>query len=88
MYAHETLGDNPSVSPEEGTRVSPSHYSRYAIEPIDFISLNNIGFEAGNVIKYVTRYDAKNGLEDLQKARRYLDFLIAKEQGQRPSEVE
>jgi Protein of unknwon function (DUF3310). len=72
---------------KDSESTSPEHYSRYAIEPIDFISLNNIGFEAGNVIKYITRYDAKNGLEDLQKARKYLDFLIAKEEGRNPSSV-
>lgn len=66
---------------------SPEHYSRFNIEPIDFISANKLGFEAGNVIKYVCRYDAKAGLEDLKKARKYLDFLIAREEGRKPSEV-
>ena len=34
------------------------------------------GFYKGNIIKYVTRYQDKNGTEDLQKARTYLDRLI------------
>lgn len=54
----------------------PSHYARYAIEPITFIVANKLDFPTGNVIKYVLRQDAKNGLEDLRKARRYLDIMI------------
>ena len=54
----------------------PSYYSRFTIQPIDFISANKIDFLAGNVIKYVCRYDAKNGVEDLKKAKVYLEKLI------------
>ena len=39
---------------------------------------NNLSFAVGNIIKYVCRYDKKNGLEDIQKARQYLDFLEEK----------
>lgn len=59
--------------------VSPNHYSRYAIQPITFLSANHIGFLEGNIIKYVCRYDAKNHVEDLLKARAYLDALIERE---------
>lgn len=55
----------------------PGHYTRFVIEPIKFIHENDLGFMEGNVIKYVCRWDAKNGIEDLKKARRYLDMLIA-----------
>lgn len=56
----------------------PAHYRRFSIEPIRFIMENHLPFWAGNVIKYVCRWDAKNGLEDLKKARRYLDMQIRK----------
>lgn len=56
--------------------ISPNHYARFKIQPIEFIEENGIGFFEGNVIKYVCRYDAKNGLEDLKKARSYLDRMI------------
>ncbi|MFC6290646.1 DUF3310 domain-containing protein [Levilactobacillus angrenensis] len=39
-----------------------------------------VGFMVGNVIKYVVRYQGKNGLEDLYKARTYLDRLIQHEE--------
>jgi len=67
--------------------ISPDHYSRFVIEPIDFIEMNNLGFAAGNVIKYVCRADAKNGREDLEKALRYIEFMMAKEEGLLPSEA-
>jgi hypothetical protein len=53
----------------------PSHYARWAIEPIRFIAENKLDFERGNAIKYLMRCDAKNGLEDLAKARRYIDMF-------------
>lgn len=55
---------------------SPTHYSRFPIQPIDFIAENKLNFLAGNIIKYVCRYDAKNGVEDLEKAKVYLEKLI------------
>ena len=64
---------------EEG--VSPEHYSRWKFEPITFIMENNIPYAVGNVIKYVMRYDSKDGLKDLKKARRYIDMLIEQEYG-------
>lgn len=53
-----------------------THYKQCVIEPIQYIEANNIGFHAGNVIKYVTRAEKKDGIEDLKKARWYLDRLI------------
>jgi len=53
-----------------------NHYTAHGIEPIDYIVANQMNFLEGNVIKYVTRYKLKNGLEDLQKAQQYLTWLI------------
>jgi len=61
--------------------VSPEHYSRWKFEPITFIMANNLPYVIGNVIKYVMRYDSKDGLKDLKKARRYIDMLIEQEYG-------
>ena len=55
------------------------HYRKLAIQPVEFIHKNRIGFCAGNVIKYVSRYQTKNGLGDLRKAQHYLELLIAME---------
>lgn len=56
-----------------------SHYKKMAIQPIDFIFFNNIPFIEGNIIKYILRHRKKNGLEDLKKAKHYLEILIEKE---------
>lgn len=58
----------------------PAHYTSGGIECIDCIKAalgeNFMGFLIGNVIKYAYRYRNKNGLEDLKKARWYLDRAI------------
>lgn len=59
----------------------PAHYSRFKIEPIYFAEENGLGFLQSSILKYILRYPFKNGVEDLLKARRCLDMLIAKEQG-------
>ena len=56
----------------------PPHYKAGGIETIDFIEAKKLGYNLGNVVKYVSRADLKvNKLEDLQKARWYLDREIS-----------
>ena len=57
----------------------PKHYTNGDIEPIDYINGNNMDYLEGNIIKYISRYKLKNGLEDLEKARFYLNMLIERE---------
>lgn len=71
-----------SIIPYDGKNPPPltvqhggSHY-KLPIQPIEYIMKNNLSYAQGNVIKYVTRYRDKNGLEDLKKAKHYIDFLI------------
>ena len=55
----------------------PAHYQGAAgLEAIDVIEAFDLGFCLGNVVKYVLRHGKKNGLEDLRKARWYLDREI------------
>lgn len=53
-----------------------THYKSLKIQPWDYIAANKLGYFEGCVIKYVTRHEAKAGLEDLKKARHFLDKLI------------
>lgn len=59
---------------------NPSHYANTGkIQPIEYINDHNLNFNRGNVIKYVSRAghkDPNKELEDLEKARQYLDFEI------------
>lgn len=59
-----------------------SHYTQHKIQPVCFIGENRLDFLAGNVIKYVSRYNLKNGVEDLRKAQHYLTMLIQRESGE------
>ena len=59
----------------------PQHYSRWKIQPVQFIVENEIPYAEGNVIKYVSRYNLKNTdpklqLQDLEKAQWYLNDLV------------
>lgn len=59
-------------------QVGGSHY-KSSIDPDKYIAANNLNFREGNIIKYVTRWRKKGGVEDLRKARDYLNRLIAQE---------
>jgi hypothetical protein len=57
----------------------PPHYTKGGIETIDFIEAKELGYNLGNVVKYITRADHKGDKhEDLCKARWYLNREIAK----------
>jgi hypothetical protein len=62
---------------EPQEQVGGTHYSDKAIQPIDYIDANNLGFYEANCVKYITRYKDKNGLEDLEKCAWYVNRLIA-----------
>jgi hypothetical protein len=57
-------------------QVGGDHYKGKVVQPWDFIAANGLGFFEGNVVKYVTRWKDKGGVQDLHKARHYLDKLI------------
>lgn len=79
----------PSTSIPVGAnsrQVGGDHYKKMKIQPWDlFSSIFNldeqIGFYLGNVYKYLMRYDSKNGVEDLMKAKHYLEKLIEVKRG-------
>ena len=56
--------------------ITPSHYKQGKIEVIEFILDQKLSYLEGNVIKYISRYKNKNGLEDLKKAPWYLNKAI------------
>ena len=57
-------------------QVGGDHYSKLAIQPFEFAMRN--GFDPGQtlVLRYITRYKDKNGIEDLRKARHVIDLMI------------
>ena len=61
---------------EKQETINPNHYKQGSIEVIDYILDQKFNYMEGNVIKYVSRYKKKNGLEDLKKAQWYLQKLM------------
>lgn len=68
----------PIAAPDgaNAVQVAGSHYKSKAIQPWDYIASNKLGYFEGNVVKYVSRWKDKGGVEDLRKARHYLEKLI------------
>ena len=56
--------------------INPDYYKKGKIEVTDFIIDQQLSFIEGNIIKYVTRYKDKSGIQDLRKCRWYIDKLI------------
>ncbi len=61
-------------------QVGGTHYKDMPIQPVEFIHRNGIGFCEGAAIKYLARWRAKGGLQDLRKARHFIDLLIEMEE--------
>ncbi len=57
-------------------QVAGDHYAKREIQPIDYIMSNRLDFCEGCVVKYITRWRDKGGIDDLYKARHYIEFLI------------
>jgi len=58
-----------------------SHYKDMAIQPVEYIQANRIGYLSGNVIKYASRYQSKGGAEDIKKAIHYCQLILEMEYG-------
>lgn len=58
------------------TQIGGDHYKAKSIQPWDYIAANQLGYFEGNIVKYVSRWQDKGGVNDLEKARHYLDKLI------------
>jgi hypothetical protein len=52
------------------------HYRTMAIQPIEYILKNELGYMEANVVKYVSRHKSKNGAEDIKKAIHYLEMIL------------
>jgi hypothetical protein len=59
---------------------SPTHYTQGSMEVIEAIEGLTLDYHEGTVLKYIARWKYKNGLEDLRKARWFIDRLIMLEE--------
>lgn len=71
------------MSDENKNQVGGQHYKKLVIQPWDYIIKNGLGYMEGSIIKYITRWRDKHKdkpLEDLYKARHFLNKLIEEEE--------
>jgi len=72
------------ITRADDMQVGGNHYKDKSIQPWDYIIANDLGYLEGNVVKYVSRWKNKNGIEDLKKAQHYLAKLIEVANGRNP----
>ena len=72
----EHYGEIKPKSDPLDIQIGGGHYKDLTIQPIEYIHANSLGFAEGSVIKYVSRWRFKNGIQDLEKARHFIDMLI------------
>jgi hypothetical protein len=75
LYGEDGMED---IGDPLSRQVAGSHYKR-AHQPWEIIDEWELCYYSGNVLKYLLRYKYKNGVEDLEKAKHYLEYLIKKE---------
>ena len=76
----ETQTYNPLIAQEGG-----GHYKNRGIQPLEYTMKNNLSFCEGNVVKYISRYKSKNGVEDLAKVIHYALLSAYEEYGEQGS---
>lgn len=58
------------------SEINHSHYKQGGIQPIDYIESNDLNFNEGSIVKYVTRWCFKNGAQDICKIVHYALLLL------------
>lgn len=66
------------------TQCGGDHYKDRAIQPIEYIHANGLPFIEGSIVKYITRWRDKGGVQDLEKIKHYVDLLIELEGEKKP----
>lgn len=80
QHKEETKLYNPLIAQEGG-----GHYKNRGIQPLEYTMKNNLSFCEGNVVKYISRYKSKNGIEDLAKVIHYALLASYEEYGEQGS---
>lgn len=78
----ETTTPKPATSSAYDHQEGGSHYNNFPIQPAYYNIFNGIPWAEGEVIKYVSRWRTKGGVQDLKKARHICDMLIEFHEGQ------
>lgn len=73
------------ASPVNEEQVGGAHYTKCTIQPWDYVIANDLDYFQGSIIKYVTRWRDKGGVQDLRKAMHFLEKYIEHEESKWPS---
>lgn len=65
-------------------QVGGGHYKGHKMQPIEYIHANKLPFIEGSIVKYITRWRDKGGVQDLEKIKHYIDLLIDLEKTDEP----
>jgi hypothetical protein len=84
----EDNGQRLEIPEANSRQIGGSHYKKMGIEHWDYILANNIPYMEAQIIKYVSRWRDKNGFQDLEKARHFLDKLMQWEQSNQGQNAE
>lgn len=66
----------PEYSNPLEVQVGGDHYKTLQIQPIEYILGNNLGWCEGNIVKYITRWKQKGGVQDIKKVIHYAEILL------------
>lgn len=69
-------------------QVAGNHYRKLKIQPIEYILANELGFCEGSIVKYISRWRDKGGVDDLRKVKHFCDFLIESEENKTPATID
>lgn len=74
-HKENMISDDKTLKEPVTKEIGGSHYQS-EIQPWDFIAANKLGFDEGNIVKYICRHQKKNGAEDIKKAISYCKHIL------------
>ncbi len=74
LIGRMTMGQTKKTNPLD-IQVGGGHYKDYVIQPFEYAQRNGLPFGEGCIVKYVSRHRTKNGIEDLRKAKHFLELI-------------
>lgn len=77
----QQIGESMTEADPTSRQVGGDHYVGMAIEPVEYIHRNKLGFIEGCIVKYISRHRLKGGAEDILKIKHFCDLLLDFEYG-------
>tara|TARA_R100000152_G_C6755059_1_gene178781 strand:+ start:799 stop:1110 length:312 start_codon:yes stop_codon:yes gene_type:complete len=79
--AEEQMIKEERLAKATDKQVGGSHYKDFKIMPIEYITKNKLDFCEGNIVKYISRHEKKNGAEDIRKVIHYAELILEQKYG-------